>query len=216
MLTIDYYTDVLCVWAWIAEPRVQELQKQFGSDIRIVDRYIDVFGNTAHKLQQQWSQRGGQPAFAEHVQEAVQGHESAPVNPDNWVTNTPTTSASAHLHIKAVALTMGVAAARNFTRALREAFFIDGRDISHAHTLAGLIESCDLDSAAVNAALHDGSAMAALMSDYQAARSLHLRGSPSYVMNNERQILYGNVGYRVLSANVEELLREVPHEASWC
>ena len=27
---IDYYTDVLCVWAWIAQPRLDELQRQWG------------------------------------------------------------------------------------------------------------------------------------------------------------------------------------------
>lgn len=216
MITIDYYTDVLCVWAWIAEPRVQELQTQFGDEVCIVDRYIDVFGNTALKFEQQWAQRGGLPAFAQHVQESVQGHDSAPVHSANWVSNVPTTSANAHQYIRAVTLTAGEQAASAFARSIREAFFLDGRDVSCENVLAECLQAQALDAKSITASIRDGSALAALMADYQTARALHLRGSPSYVMNNERQILYGNVGYRVLSANVEELLREVPHEASWC
>ncbi|MEZ5483114.1 MAG: hypothetical protein R3E73_13460 [Porticoccaceae bacterium] len=33
-------------------------------------------------------------------------------------------------------------------------------------------------------------------------------GSPSYVINGGRQTLYGNVGYRVLRANIDELLKQ--------
>jgi hypothetical protein len=42
-------------------------------------------------------------------------------------------------------------------------------------------------------------------------------GSPSLVLNEERQKLYGNVGFRVMQANIQELIR-TPHadEASWC
>ena len=29
-INIDYYTDVLCVWAWIAQPRLDELNRQWA------------------------------------------------------------------------------------------------------------------------------------------------------------------------------------------
>jgi hypothetical protein len=36
-------------------------------------------------------------------------------------------------------------------------------------------------------------------------------------MNEGRQRLFGDVGYRLIEANVEELLRgRTPDEASWC
>jgi hypothetical protein len=35
-------------------------------------------------------------------------------------------------------------------------------------------------------------------------------------MNDGRQKLFGNVGYRLLEANVQELLRTPAGEASWC
>jgi predicted DsbA family dithiol-disulfide isomerase len=54
------------------------------------------------------------------------------------------------------------------------------------------------------------------MSDYQQAKQNAIKGSPSYVIDGGRQTLYGNVGYRVLSANIEELLKNPANEASWC
>ncbi len=58
--------------------------------------------------------------------------------------------------------------------------------------------------------------MAALMQDYQTSKLQSIKGSPSYVIDGGRQTLYGNVGYRVLLANVEELLKNPIGEASWC
>ena len=58
--------------------------------------------------------------------------------------------------------------------------------------------------------------MAALLSDYGASDAQGIKGSPSWVMNQGRQVLYGNLGYRILHANVEELLSHPEQEASWC
>ena len=58
--------------------------------------------------------------------------------------------------------------------------------------------------------------MAALMADYQQAKLQSLKGSPTYIIDNGRQVLYGNVGYRVLLANIEEQLKTPANEASWC
>ena len=79
-----------------------------------------------------------------------------------------------------------------------------------------LLEAADIDCQRINKALHDGSAMAALMADYQQAKVLSLKGSPSYIIDNGRQVLYGNVGYRVLLANIEEHLKQPKEAASWC
>ena len=29
-LDVDYYTDVLCVWAWIAQHRIDEIEKEWA------------------------------------------------------------------------------------------------------------------------------------------------------------------------------------------
>ena len=43
-------------------------------------------------------------------------------------------------------------------------------------------------------------AFAALSSDYADADAMHIQGSPSFVLNEGRQKLYGNVGFRVMEA----------------
>jgi len=36
------------------------------------------------------------------------------------------------------------------------------------------------------------------------------------VFNEGRQVLTGNVGYRVIEANVRELLHTLANQSSWC
>ena len=70
--------------------------------------------------------------------------------------------------------------------------------------------------AAIEQVLNDGTALAALMSDMEKKELLKVEGSPSYVMNDGRQKLYGNIGYRVIEANVTELLEHDENQLSWC
>ena len=73
-----------------------------------------------------------------------------------------------------------------------------------------------LDASELRQHLEDGSALAALSSDLRSANQLGVRGSPTWILNNGRQVLYGNVGYRILASNIEELLRHPGDDASWC
>ncbi|WP_204376707.1 hypothetical protein, partial [Methyloceanibacter marginalis] len=53
--------------------------------------------------------------------------------------------------------------------------------------------------------------------DYDLSQKNGVEGSPTFLMNDGRQKLFGNVGYRLLEANVQELLRRpAANEASWC
>jgi len=215
-LVIDYYTDILCIWAWIAQRRVDELHQQFGDQIEIRHHYLDLFGDVPTKMRNQWDHRGGYAAFAEHVKEAASEFDDAPVNKQIWQSVKPITSSNAHLILKAISLTCGEQASIEAGLVLRKAFFVDAQDIGNLDVLFELIKPLDLDHEAVSTSIRDGSAIAALMCDSQKARQQNIKGSPSYVMDGGRQTLYGNVGYRVLSANIEELLKNPADEASWC
>ena len=50
--------DVLCVWAWISERRIEELREQFGDQIHINYQFINVFGDAPGKFASQWADRG--------------------------------------------------------------------------------------------------------------------------------------------------------------
>jgi predicted DsbA family dithiol-disulfide isomerase len=103
------------------------------------------------------------------------------------------------------------------TWALRCAFFEEARDIACWDVQCEAGRRTGLDSARVEALIHDGSAFAALASDYYDAETMGIQGSPSFVLNEGRQKLYGNVGFRVIDANIRELLRApTADQASWC
>jgi predicted DsbA family dithiol-disulfide isomerase len=207
---------MLCVWAWIAQRRIDELTDQWGGQITLHHHCVNVFGDTQAKMEKQWSDRGGYEAFAAHVQESAAAYEEAPVHPDLWTKVRPTTSATAHLLLKAVALVDSHAGLVRVAADIRRAFFVDALDVSRLENILPIAETSGQSAEALTDVLVSGQAMAALLSDYTTAEQQGIKGSPSWVMNAGRQILYGNVGYRILHANVEELLKNPEQEASWC
>ncbi|MFT5806735.1 MAG: putative DsbA family dithiol-disulfide isomerase [Moritella dasanensis] len=215
-LIIDYYTDALCVWAWIAQRRIDELNKQLGDKIELRYHYIDVFGDVADKMETQWKERGGYNGFAQHVQQSAATFEDVPTNPKIWTEIRPATSANAHLIIKAVELSYGTNKSADMALLIRNSFFNGAQNIGELSVLYQLVYDCDLDLEVINTCVNDGTAMAALLRDYQQARQQTIKGSPSYVIDGGRQILYGNVGYRVILSNIEQHLKHPAEEASWC
>ena len=93
---------------------------------------------------------------------------------------------------------------------------MEGQDIGDLGLLLDLARQRDLDIPALESTIDNGKAVAALSTDQKNALDLGVRGSPTWVLNDGRQILYGNVGYRILNANIEELLKRPGAEASWC
>ena len=215
-IKIDYYTDILCVWAWIAQRRVDELNKKLGNSIQLQHHYMDIFGNTAEKIQTQWGDRGSYQGFCEHVLHSAAPFKETPVNPLVWSKVRPSSSANPHLILKAVALAYNQETSINMALVLRRAFFVDAKDISHFSVLYDFLAQQQLDSQLIEQCIYQGTAIAALMKDYKQAKEQNIKGSPSYILDGGRQVLYGNVGYRIISTNIEELLSQETGEASWC
>lgn len=215
-LIINYYTDILCVWAWVAQRRIDELEDQWHEKIEFRPHYIDLFGDTASRIGKQWKDRGGYEAFGNHVLTSSASYENAPVNQDIWKKIRPATSANAHLVLKAVELAYSTPASFSFATTVRKSFFVDMLDIGQLENLLSLAGKNEFDADKLQFHIENGTAMAALMQDYQNAQKLGLKGSPSWVMNDGRQILYGNVGYRILNANIKEIIEYPSSEASWC
>ena len=215
-LIIDYYTDVLCVWAWIAQRRIDELNKKLVNKIEFRYYYVDIFGDVPSKMNTQWEKKGGYVGFAEHVQKSASIFEDVAISSKIWTKVRPATSANAHLVLKAIERTYEKNESIDMALKFRTAFFIDALDIGNLEVLFGIVKANGLDQDKISKSIHDGSAMAMLMHDYQKSKQQSIKGSPSYVIDEGRQTLYGNVGYRVLLANIEELLQNPSDEASWC
>jgi predicted DsbA family dithiol-disulfide isomerase len=219
---ILYFSDVLCVWAFLAELRIDEARREFGDQVAFDLRFCSVFGDVPRKIATAWETRGGFDAYADHVHKAAQAFPETRLHADVWRKVRPVSSLSPHLYLKAVQLSEaeGASPAGTALRAvkkMREAFFVEARDVSRRETQRDVARAAGAHAAGVEEFLADARAHAALASDYKDAESFGVSGSPTMLFNEGRQKLYGNVGYRIIEANIHELLREPnPDAASWC
>ncbi|WP_206485692.1 DsbA family protein [Thalassotalea sp. G2M2-11] len=201
-ISIDYYSDLLCIWAWVAQPHLEHLESKYGNRIQLNHHYIDLFGNTSHRMAEQWLERGGYDGFAKHVQHVAFSHDM-PIHSQLWQQVKPTTSANAHMVIKVIESLHGKAQAAEIAACFRHAFFQQAKDISSLNELMSIVDDKNLDATSVSNAIKDGKAIARLMTDYQQAKSLGLQGSPTFILDGGRQMLYGNITIETLCANID-------------
>jgi predicted DsbA family dithiol-disulfide isomerase len=186
-----------------------------------------VFGDTARKITSTWRDKGEYAGFNAHLRQVAQQFPHIEVHPDIWLKTRPPTSASAHLFMTAVrhwqheqSEGQGGSATSIFEEvmwALRCAFFRDCRDIARWDVQCELADALGVDIDAIEKSIHEGTAFARLATDYQDADKMRIEGSPSFVLNDGRQKLYGDVGFRIIEANIQELLRApAGDQASWC
>lgn len=220
-ITLDYFSDTLCIWAYVAQVRLNELHQQFGKRIEVNEHFITLFGNTENRIAEGWKDRGGYEGFNQHVLDVAEQFPHVSVNPQVWKTCRPKSSANSHLYLKAIQSLVSekVVSPIDFTQMVwnvRCAFFKDAKDISDLKVLKELATELSLPVDAIEEKLNNGIAIAKLFSDMEMRENFKLEGSPTYLLNSGRQKLYGNVGYRVLEANVKELLARPESIASWC
>jgi len=224
------FTDILCVWSYVAEIRMNELREQFTDRINITYHFITLFGCTQRRIDKGWENKGGYAGFADYVSNVCKEFSHVELHPDVWRVVRPRSSANAHLLLKATQQLESCNEIYNgttldgrkrtlfeeLTWRIRCAFFKDGKDIGNMSLLYKIAESVQLPIARIKESINDGSAMAALCCDNELREQHRIEGSPSYLLNNGRQKLYGNVGYRIIEANIEELLERPEDMASWC
>ena len=228
---ISYVSDVLCVWAYVAEARLDALREEFGDAVELEYRFIPIFGATRYRIGEGWKDKGGYAGFGRHVRQVAERFPHAPVHERVWDEVAPTTSAAAHEMLCAVRLLQeeGIVSPERredlsgrtlFEEAVwrvRAAFFAEARDISEQSELFQVMTALGIPRAPIEAKLASGQALAETCRDIELRDQHKIEGSPTYYLNRGRQKLYGNVGYRVVSANLRELIEEPgPHQASWC
>lgn len=220
-ISLDYFTDVLCIWAYVAQIRLDELKQEFGTQIEVNEHFITLFGNTDKRIAIGWKEKGGFDGFHQHVMHVAAQFPHLKINPNVWKSCRPTSSANSHLFLKATQLlvTENKVSHDDFQKIIwhiRSAFFQDAKDISDIKILRELAQEISLPVGLIQEKIDNGLAIAALCSDMEMREQYKLEGSPTYLLDNGRQKLYGNVGYRILEANVQELLEKPEGIASWC
>ncbi len=222
-IRISYFSDVLCIWAYIAQIRLDELKTTFGDKIVIQPHFVPVFGDARQKLEARWRDRGGFHGYSEHVQQVAQKFTHIKVHPDIWTTVIPPSSTACHLFLHAIQLLelKGLVdpTATLFEQAIwacREAFFTQLANVSDRAVQYGIAEQLGLNRADIQSQIDSGEAYALLSRDWDLVKEHTVTVSPTLIFNEGRQRLNGNVGYRVIEANIRELLHSPSGEASWC
>ncbi len=64
---ISCFTDVLCVWAYLSQLRIDELQVEWQGKINLQHHFLSVSGCTARRIGEGWKERGGYDAFGVHA-----------------------------------------------------------------------------------------------------------------------------------------------------
>lgn len=222
-IRISYFSDVLCVWAYIAQIRLEELKATFEDKICIDYHFVPVFGVAREKLENRWRDRGGLKGYSDHVLEVAKKFNHITVHPQIWSQVTPVSSTSCHLFLHAIQLleTQGLIkspsnAFATATWALREAFFGKLANVADRKVQFDIAKELGLPIAKIKAQIDSGEAYAALTKDFELVKEHTVTVSPTLIFNEGRQRLNGNVGYRVIEANIRELLHNPPGEQSWC
>ncbi|MBD3612184.1 MAG: DsbA family protein [Hydrogenovibrio crunogenus] len=217
-IKITFLGDILCVWAYSTHALLEKLKHEYADRIEIDYRFISVFGDAEKFIEDGWHDKGSYSGFSNHLQAVANELGYINVNPVIWKDCKPKTSSMAHLYMKAIQLweqkNMSLSDNQNPLKRkseevlwqMRVLFFEQGKDISNTKILDDLLKNANIDPVQITPFLEDGSAMASLLSDYELEPQLKLDGSPTLLLNENRQKLYGNIGYEVIKANIEALL----------
>lgn len=208
---VAYFSDVLCVWAYIVQARLAGLVGELPSEVRVDLRTYDVFGDTQAKIASRWGDRGGAAVYAQHVHDLAADFESVTIHPDAWRRTIPVSSLPAHLIVAAarcIDRDTGEGAAVRLDRAIRHAFFASARDISQQSELRAIAGEAEIEFTDLQAQLDGGRAHAVLVHDARGAAELGIRQSPTLILDDGRQMLSGNVGSGVIEANLRALMPE--------
>jgi predicted DsbA family dithiol-disulfide isomerase len=223
-ISVAWYSDILCIWAYVGQIRLDEILRNFGGQVTIESRAVPVFSSVKRKIVEGWCTRGSLQGYAAHVQEIGGRYDHVQLHPDLWTREVPSGSLSVHAFVKAAELatatSVWTASDRPLTIELawrlRLALFRDLRDVGRLDVQLDVASELKLPLDDIQAQIASGAALAALAEDHELASQHGIVGSPTYLIEGGRQKLYGNVGYRVLEANIAEVLRDNSDKASWC
>ena len=187
-----------------------------------------MFGCTDKRIGEGWKDKGGFKGFGDHVKDVCSQFDHVDIHPGIWTTSIAKSSATSHLFLKAVQLLEekdliskdcsndNNSLFEEIAWKIRLAFFKKGHDISHMDTLLSIAEQYKLPTDVLKELIDNGEALASLCRDMELANEYKIEGSPTFILNEGRQKLYGNLGYKIIEANVQEILNRPENQATWC
>ena len=160
VVQVSYFSDVLCIWAYATQARIDAVKEKFGDTVRVDRRFCSVFGDTARKITSTWRDKGEYVGFNAHLRAVSLQFPHIEVHPDIWLKTRPPTSASAHLFMTAVQhwqqerpkegqSALATSIFDKVMWAFRCAFFRDCRDIARWDVQCELAEALGVDIGAI-------------------------------------------------------------------
>lgn len=218
-LKFSCWSDPLCIWALVAEQKLDRVLAELGEHIRVDYRVVPVFGSVAWRFTDgPWAKDGVEGRVLATRKIAEQGGR-ADVSGECWRRATPSSSWAPAMAIKAVFALgdgRGDEVGPIYQRALRERFFVGEANIALRSVQLEVAEELALPRGPIEQRLDDGSALAAVCEDHAEKERLRIQGSPTYVFDGGRAMLYGNFDFGILRSTVEALVRGVGPGGSAC
>lgn len=217
-LKFSYWSDPLCIWALVAQQKLDRLLTDLGGQVLVDYRVVPVFGSVPWRFARgPWAQDGvdGRVRATKRIAEESGRTD---VSGECWRRAMPASSWAPAAAIKAVfALEEeGDAVGPSYQRALRERFFVGEANIALRRVQLEVAEALALPRAPIEQRLDDGSALAAVWEDHAEKERLRIQGSPTYVFDGGRAMLYGNFDDGILRGTVDALVRGAGPGGSAC
>ncbi len=225
-ITLLYFTDPICSSCWGTEPQLRRLKLEYGDAI---DIQYHMGG-----LLPSWDvyNSGGisKPSDVAGHWDEVSPHYRMPIIGDVWLEDPLSSSYPPSVAFKAAEL-QDHAKALVFLRRLREQVLLEKKNITKWPVIAEAATFAQLDTARLHSDF-TVAAYALFQADLTLARSLGVRGFPTFIFTNSegnRQQIYGARPYDHFAAAVNDILPEVKSavlpktleelfavHASWC
>lgn len=211
-VAFSYWSDPLCIWAYVAQEKLDRILDELGESLSVDYRIVPVFGSVPWRFECGPWAADGVEGRVRKTREIAESHGQQDVSGACWRTDPPASSWAVGAAIKAVCLSekageLPSGAGARYQWAVRRAFFVDCENVARRSVQLALAEREQLDRASIEERLDDGAALAALWEDYAEKERLRIQGSPTYVFDGGRAMLYGNFPFGVLHATVDELVR---------
>ncbi len=207
-ITLLYFTDPICSSCWGTEPQLRRLKMEYGDAI---DIQYHMGG-----LLPSWVvyNSGGisKPSDVAGHWDEVSPHYRMPIIGDVWLEDPLPSSYPPSIAFKAAEL-QDHTKALVFLRRMREQVLVEKKNITKWPVIAEAAVFAQLDTARLHTDF-TGAANALFQADLTLARSLGVRGFPTFIFSNaagERQVVYGARPYAQFEAAVKQLLPSATH-----
>lgn len=220
-IEFEYWSDPLCIWAFVAQPKLEHVLSRHGTHVAPRYHVVPVFGSIRERFATgTWSKAGPQ-GRAETTRSIAEQHARTDVSGRCWIDDCPVSSWPVGAALKAVfaaeaAGEVGPGVAADYQWRMRERFFVDDQNVAKRTVQLELAEELQIPVSTLARRLDDGSALCALWEDHERRESMGLRGSPTFVFDGGRAMLYGNFSEAILTATVEELVKGLDVGGSDC